>query len=112
MDETKEGLTALQRNVQSVLSRIDDVDSSARKKGHCCPNSLINHAVVAPTAAERAVKKQELMEACRTILRCVGEEPLRQGLVGTPERFAESMLTFTEGYHANLVGTAQTNKLR
>lgn len=112
MGETKECLTALQRDVQSVLSRIDDADSSARKTRRFCPGPLINHAVVAPTAAERAAKKQELMEACRTILRCVGEDPLRHGLIGTPERFAESMLTFTEGYHANLVGTAQTNRLR
>lgn len=53
----------------------------------------------------RALKKQTLANACRTILQCIGEDPDREGLLRTPERFAEAMLTFTAGYEQNIVGT-------
>lgn len=54
---------------------------------------------------ERALKKQTLANACRTILQCIGEDPDREGLVRTPERFAEAMLAFTSGYEQNISGT-------
>lgn len=38
----------------------------------------------------------------RTILECVGEDPNREGLLGTPERYANAMLYFTKGYEENL----------
>lgn len=47
-----------------------------------------------------------LANACRTILECIGENPDREGLRLTPQRFAESMLTLTAGYNQNLVGNA------
>lgn len=50
-------------------------------------------------------KRRALADACKTILKCIGEDPDREGLRATPQRFAESMLTLTAGYHQNLVGT-------
>ena len=38
----------------------------------------------------------------RTILDCIGEDPNREGLVGTPAQYAEAMLYFTKGYEENL----------
>lgn len=38
-----------------------------------------------------------------TILDCLGEDPNRDGLLKTPNRFAKAMLFFTQGYHLNLV---------
>lgn len=38
----------------------------------------------------------------RTILECVGEDPEREGLRGTPERYAKAMLFFTKGYEENV----------
>jgi GTP cyclohydrolase I len=38
----------------------------------------------------------------RTILECIGEDPSREGLLGTPERYANAMLFFTKGYQENV----------
>lgn len=38
----------------------------------------------------------------RTILECIGEDPDREGLRGTPERYAKAMLYFTKGYEENI----------
>ncbi|EEP80672.1 GTP cyclohydrolase I [Uncinocarpus reesii 1704] len=41
---------------------------------------------------------RKLAKAVRTILECVGEDPEREGLRTTPERYAKAMLYFTKGY--------------
>jgi GTP cyclohydrolase I len=38
----------------------------------------------------------------KTILECVGEDPTREGLLGTPERYAKAMMYFTKGYEENV----------
>jgi len=40
----------------------------------------------------------------REILECLGEDPDREGLRGTPERYAQAMLYFTKGYEENMKG--------
>ncbi|KAF2871284.1 GTP cyclohydrolase I [Massariosphaeria phaeospora] len=44
----------------------------------------------------------KLTGAVRTILECVGEDPDREGLLNTPERYAKALLFFTKGYEENL----------
>jgi GTP cyclohydrolase I len=44
----------------------------------------------------------KLSGAVRTILECLGEDPSREGLLGTPERYAKAMLFFTKGYQENV----------
>ena len=52
------------------------------------------------------MKKEErllkLYSAVRTILECLGEDPAREGLRKTPERYAKAMCFFTKGYEENL----------
>ncbi|OMJ12224.1 GTP cyclohydrolase 1 [Smittium culicis] len=40
--------------------------------------------------------------AINTIIECVGEDPTRNGITKTPERYAKAMLFFTKGYQENL----------
>ncbi|PBP20166.1 GTP cyclohydrolase [Diplocarpon rosae] len=53
-----------------------------------------------PSPAE--ARLQKLAGAVRTILECLGEDPDREGLLGTPERYAKAMLFFTKGYQENV----------
>ena len=53
-----------------------------------------------PKQAEERLQKLE--GAITTILECIGEDPEREGLRGTPERYAKAMLFFTKGYEENV----------
>ncbi|KAF2403155.1 GTP cyclohydrolase I [Trichodelitschia bisporula] len=53
-----------------------------------------------PEEAEKRLEK--LTGAVRTILECIGEDPEREGLLLTPERYAKAMMFFTKGYEENL----------
>lgn len=53
-----------------------------------------------PEQAEKRLEK--LQGAVTTILECLGEDPDREGLRGTPERYAKAMLFFTKGYEENV----------
>lgn len=46
--------------------------------------------------------KDNMMEAVRTILQSVGEDPEREGLLKTPKRVAEAMQFLTQGYNQSL----------
>ena len=39
-----------------------------------------------------------LMSSCHNMLRLIGEDPAREGLLKTPERVAKAMLSVTSGY--------------
>ena len=54
------------------------------------------------TAEEAEKRRLKLEGAVKTILECVGEDPEREGLLGTPRRYAEAMLFFTKGYEENV----------
>jgi GTP cyclohydrolase IA len=45
---------------------------------------------------------QKLTGAVKAILECIGEDPTREGLLETPERFARAIMFFTKGYEENL----------
>lgn len=51
---------------------------------------------------EAQARLDKLSGAVRTILECIGEDTDREGLHGTPERYAKAMMFFTKGYEENL----------
>ncbi|CAO1605916.1 GTP cyclohydrolase 1 [Xanthoria calcicola] len=53
-----------------------------------------------PQQAEERLAK--IQGAVTTLLECLGEDPEREGLRGTPKRYAEAMLFFTKGYEENV----------
>ncbi|KAL8639961.1 MAG: hypothetical protein Q9228_003063 [Teloschistes exilis] len=53
-----------------------------------------------PEQADQRLLK--IQGAVKTILECLGEDPEREGLRGTPERYAKAMLFFTKGYEENV----------
>lgn len=53
-----------------------------------------------PEQAEERLEKLE--GAITTLLECLGEDPEREGLRGTPARYAKAMLFFTKGYEENV----------
>ncbi|KAF2140270.1 uncharacterized protein K452DRAFT_310029 [Aplosporella prunicola CBS 121167] len=54
------------------------------------------------TEEEKEERLAKLSGAVKTILECLGEDPNREGLLETPERYAKAMLFFTKGYEENL----------
>ncbi|KAK3937462.1 hypothetical protein QBC46DRAFT_10479 [Diplogelasinospora grovesii] len=51
---------------------------------------------------QKETRMERMKGAVRTLLECVGEEPDREGLLATPERYAKAMLFFTKGYQENV----------
>ncbi|KIO23216.1 hypothetical protein M407DRAFT_244852 [Tulasnella calospora MUT 4182] len=51
---------------------------------------------------ERKAREQKLAAAVRVILEGIGEDPAREGLLKTPERFAQALLWMTKGYEERL----------
>jgi GTP cyclohydrolase I len=47
-------------------------------------------------------REQRIAAAVKTILTELGEDPNREGLLETPERYARAMLFFTKGYEDNI----------
>ncbi|KAK3402536.1 putative GTP cyclohydrolase I [Sordaria brevicollis] len=54
------------------------------------------------TEAQKQERLDKMKGAVRTLLECIGEDPDREGLLATPERYAKAMLFLTKGYQENV----------
>ncbi|KAG5513741.1 hypothetical protein PMAC_000779 [Pneumocystis sp. 'macacae'] len=52
---------------------------------------------------DEETRLKKLSNAIRIMLECLGEDPTREGLKKTPERYAKAMLFFTKGYEENMI---------
>lgn len=71
------------------------------KKKKWCPKAIsrAGRSRYSGVGPERSVERlKELSGAVRTIIECIGEDPAREGLRETPERYAKAILFFTKGY--------------
>ena len=53
---------------------------------------------------EKKSRETRLTAAVRTVLECIGEDPDREGLLRTPERYAQALMWMTKGYEERLAG--------
>lgn len=60
------------------------------------------HSDHSPAEPKQEVGMEEMMDAVRTMLLAVGEDPDREGLLKTPKRVAEAMRFLTSGYNQSL----------
>lgn len=56
------------------------------------------------TPEQRQEREKKMAEAVKTILTCIGEDPEREGLLKTPDRYAKALMFFTQGYEKNING--------
>lgn len=54
------------------------------------------------SAADAQKRHDKLANAVRTIFECIGEDPSREGLLQTPDRYAKALMFFTKGYEENV----------
>ncbi|ORZ10999.1 GTP cyclohydrolase I [Lobosporangium transversale] len=54
------------------------------------------------TEEQREVRIQKIAGAVRTIIECIGEDPDREGLLKTPERYAKALMFFSKGYEESV----------
>ena len=66
--------------------------------------STLSRLNASPT--EKAARQTRLATAVRTVLECIGEDPDREGLLRTPERYAQALMWMTKGYEDRLAGSS------
>jgi GTP cyclohydrolase I len=75
-------------------------DKTSAKADPC--SSALVATVTATSSSGQEISEQDKLEkmtsACKTILECVGEDPSRDGLLKTPDRWAKALLFMTKGY--------------
>lgn len=64
----------------------------------------LTHQRLHATPDQQAANLLRLSGAVRTVLECIGEDPDREGLERTPERYAKALLWMTKGYEERLSG--------
>jgi len=71
----------------------------------CNKKRKVEDTTTVVAAQKKPVTEDQRLEtmnaACRTILECIGEDPNREGLVKTPERWAKALLFMCSGYNMN-----------
>ncbi|WVN86651.1 GTP cyclohydrolase I [Cryptococcus depauperatus CBS 7841] len=93
----------LQEAARSVVTNtLDDASGIVDEEGLGWP-AKSTHLRLHSTLEEQAANMQLLTAALRTVLECIGEDPDREGLQRTPERYAKALLWMTKGYEERLV---------
>ena len=88
-------------DAQSRKRRADDA-TTASSEQPSCKVRVDGESSKALVRAKKMTEEDRLAKmstACKSILECIGEDPSREGLVKTPERWAKALLFMCHGYH-------------
>lgn len=92
-------------NPSTSSSEANNGDLSGTKLGKQVPtrpDRNTHNGQESQVQATPEASQEDLMDAVHTMLKAVGEDPEREGLLKTPKRVAEAMLFLTQGYHQSL----------
>jgi GTP cyclohydrolase IA len=74
--------------------------TSTDRLAHEVSTTPLSNLHTAPVSSVTTDTRLETMtRACKTILECLGEDPNREGLIKTPDRWAKAFLHMCSGYH-------------
>ena len=90
-----------ERSRRKVVYLGDDVIHDRPGEGIMSPSPK---RVEKRCAEDKEEAVAEMSDSYRTLLRNVGEDVNRQGLLKTPERAAKALLYFTKGYDEKIAG--------
>ncbi|KND89266.1 GTP cyclohydrolase 1 [Tolypocladium ophioglossoides CBS 100239] len=93
-DDSKAGSGA--RSLTRLDSPVIDFDGLSRP-------SVGTRERLEESPEEAAARLDRIKGAVRTLLECIGENPNREGLLATPDRYAKAMMFFTRGYEQNVL---------
>src|SRR5712672_3574116 len=83
------------------------LESAKSKTGKPKPRTMALVEKQSARAAKKKPSRSEAEEAVRTLIRWAGDDPMREGLVGTPGRVARAFEEFFAGYDEDPVALLQ-----
>ena len=86
-------------DVDHVDTNDTDVTMAVTEVVTIAPTDINKNIIVNNKDLDTEQQQLQIMSyACRTILQCIGEDPDREGLQKTPERWAKALLFLCHGY--------------
>ncbi|KAG9250801.1 GTP cyclohydrolase I [Emericellopsis atlantica] len=80
---------------------LEDISSSMAANTNGEVQRLGNYIPQAEEPVSGGTRLEKMSRAVKTLIECLGEDPSREGLRKTPQRYAEALLSCTRGYHVD-----------
>ncbi|KAL7430669.1 hypothetical protein ACHAXH_004388 [Discostella pseudostelligera] len=95
-EEERQQLVLSRKRKRSITKT--QTSSLSLMSGRCQEVGTVGSSSNMQARTTEAEKLKLMTSACKTILRCIGEDPNREGLLKTPERWTKALLFMTSGY--------------
>jgi hypothetical protein len=95
-EEERQQLVLSRKRKRSITNT--QTSSLSLMSGRCQEVGTVGSSSNMQARTTEAEKLKLMTSACKTILRCIGEDPNREGLLKTPERWTKALLFMTSGY--------------
>jgi GTP cyclohydrolase I len=86
---------------EHVRSLVDEIETEIGEDGHEAEGRLRSELIAGRLDLAAADERGPVEDAVRRILAEIGEDPDRQGLLGTPQRVHRMYTELTAGYHVD-----------